>query len=459
MRAFSRNRRKLIKPYYVRGLKKTMTGISKVTLENAIDAHIPYLEITGKTAQNGIPTPEAPVSIENANDNGMSVALHGKNLATAEQVCEKFYKYKKQEFDGRECVSFTQETTEYFTLEGGFKPNTQYTLSFDANSTGSGTDHTMFILYEDIELNYARDTVGLSGAGKWRSIVKTTLAGHTVKGIGQKHLNSLRTIYVDINSLMLQEGAVTDPVYEPYFRETIEIPTSIDVNGTSVPLLFSEYDKLAVDKEVGKVKYIEGGYYKTLTGNEPMGYSSSRGYAWVIVPHRLTGNGYSSHYQGTSVMFLNGLSFGDSGIAFSEPVFSSTDALGTYLKEQNANGTPITVLAELEKPMEYDITKTELGQALLALSTHQGENHIDLSSGASFTISYYSEVEEDTVDLTIKYVTSSGMAVQPETIKSVRKGSKYQIIVPHIDGYTRVSTEACGVADEDATVELIYKEN
>ena len=461
MRAFSRNRRKLIKPHYVRGLKKTMTGTSKVTLENAIDAHIPYLEITGKTAQNGTPSPEAPVSIENANDNGMSVVLHGTNLATAYQIFADRNQYTELEFDGSECIRYQCDKATDKVIEGGFKENTQYTLSCEAYATvrtslGNDRAYLYVIYYTD----GTYDAVYLNTVNTWEYSKFTTKANKTVATISMRAWAYMKDIYVDVNTFQINEGTQVLP-YEPYFRETVEIPTSIDVNGTSVSLLFSEYDKLAVDKKAGKVKYIEGGYYKTLTGNEGMGYSSSRGYAWVIVPHRLTGNGYSSHHQGTSVMFLNGLSFGDSGIAFSKPVFLSTDGLGTYLREQNANGTPVTVLAELEKPMEYDITKTEIGQALLSLATRQGTNYLEIVGDlepSALNVTYYSESEQDQVNLTIKYMCGDREIKEPR-VQEIRKGSKYLIVSPHIDGYTRISSEVYGVADENVEIELIYEEN
>lgn len=376
------------------------------------------------------PTPEAPIPIENANDNGMSVALHGKNLATAEQVCEKFYKYKKQEFDGRECVSFTQEQTKYFALEGGFKPNTQYTLSFDVNTTGSGTGHIMFVLYEDIALNYARDSVGTTGDGGWKHIVKTTLAGHTVKGIGQKHLNSLRTIYIDVNSLMLQEGAITDPVYEPYFRETVEIPTEITstvdkpilnngvalADGKSVPLLFTEYDKLTVDRLNNKVIYTQGNYKRTYTGNESLyasTFSENNGYGrWYCDSANLpiTSTALCTHFKRTS--WIPDLSVKNVFVpaevtSTTKRIFFKTDGsmndtfandmtkFKEWLKTQHDAGTPVTVIAKRITPIEHDITNTDLGQSLLALATGKGTNYLEITSNlapSQTDLSYWRQI-------------------------------------------------------------------
>ena len=268
-------------------------------------------------------------------------------------------------------------------------------------------------------------------------------------------------VYIDINTFGVYEGAIADPIYEPYFRETVEIPTSIDVGGTSLPLTMSKYDKLIVDREDGKVTYLKGGYYKTLNGNESMGSSTTMGKVWVSVPYRLTGSGYCNQYEvPTDVAFLNGLSFGDTGIAFSMSKFSSTSALEAFLKEKYDSGTPVTVLAEMENSISHDITGTALGQELLALNTGKGTNYFEISSALDtpFRLTYYSEDLDDTIDLKILYLTSSGSEVQPERTQRARKGSKYLVIAPHIDGYTRVSSEVYGVADDNTTIELIYKE-
>ena len=469
MRRFDKNRRKLIKPQYTRGLIKSVSGVGSIELNDCVSAHIRSLEISGNTVQDGVPTPEAPIPIQNANDNGMNFVLHGKNLATAKQV---YNKTKTVQIEGRTCVQASGYSG--FVLPGGFKENTRYTVSFDVvlkenpNYTNTGSPFAFFVKYKNTTTNWNRDVVIVSSYnnGEFQRKTFTTLANKTIDYIGPYTNTDQFFVYVDINSFQFEEGTVATP-YEPYFREEITVPTSIDTNGKNVPLIMSQFDKLTMDKPNGIVKY-HSGVYRKLNGQEPMGQKTGIPGVYILFSDIgfsgvASGNGYCTHFKlGGGISIRNDLGFGanQSGIVLYSPEnFTTIDELRAYLKAQSDNGTPVEILAELTSPKEYDISNTEFGQALLSFSTRQGKNYAQISSGASFTISYYSEVEEDTVDLTIKYVTSSGMGVQPEMIKSVRKGSKYLIIAPHIDGYTRVSTEACGVADESTAVELIYKEN
>lgn len=334
MRAFSCNRRKLIKPHYVRGLKKTMTGTSKVTLENAIDAHIPYLEITGKTAQNGTPTPETPIPIENANDNGMLLKLN--------------------------------------------------------------------------------DTY-------------------------------------------------------------ITIPKSITLNGKNVPLLFSEYDKLTVDRVKNEVIYSQGSRTYIATGDEHMYIND-----WCL------GKGYGNYYMidiGSPAMSnvlvsthfkrgawteavtmktqKNTVSRGsDWHLGFKTDGTQTIEDFKAWLKAQYEVGTPVKVIAKRRDAVEHDITNTDLGQALLSLATRQGTNYLEIVGDlepSALNVTYYSESEQDQVNLTIKYMCGDREIKDPR-VQEIRKGSKYLIVAPHIDGYTRISSEVYGVADENTTIELIYKE-
>ena len=469
MRRFDKNRRKLIKPRYIRGLIKSASGTGNLVLEDCVDAHIRSLEISGNTIQDGEPTPNTPIAIQNANDNGMKVILHGKNLATAQQV---FNKTKLVEKEDRICV---QDSGYYkFVLPEGFKEKTQYTVSFDVitednpNYTNTGSPLAFYVKYvgKETSWNNNQHTIyaGLPSAG-FKRVTLTTVKNQTVESIGAWTNTDRYFVYVDINSFQFEEGTTATP-YEPYFREEIYIPTEVDVNGKSVPLLFSGYDKLTVDKRNGTAEY-HSGVYRKLNGQEPMGQKSGLPGVYILFSDigysgLSSGNGYCTHFKlGDGMSIRNDLGFGanQSGIVLYSPEnFTTIDELRAYLKAQSENGTPVEILAELTSPKEYDISKTELGQALLSLSTQAGKNYISFSSDVHFNLSYYSETEEDTVDLIIKYLCGDD-EIKDAKVQEIRKGSKYLIIAPHIDGYTRVSTEACGVADEDATVELIYKEN
>lgn len=464
MKYFENNRRGLTKHHYIRGTEKTVSGTSSVSIEDSAGVPLKRIEIVGKTVQNGVPSKELPVDIQSSNSNGASSILFSKNLATAKQICKGFGLYREENKDGRNCIYYTYNIGKENVIEGGFKENTQYTISFDwitgkdiYGGTGIFTP-LLRILYTDGTAT-ALNNNNISNV--WKNTTFTTTPGKTVSSIGTLSITNVQ-IWIDIDTFIIQEGEAISTEYEPYFWDEIPLPTSLEVNGEEIPLILSEYDRLVVDTSKNKVIYHNGGYYKDYYASSDMGSSTNPSKVWAKIPCELTGNGYCSHFDKNSFAFENNLGFGTSGISFPTSVFASTTALGEFLEEQTTNGTPLTILAEKQTPTEYDITSTELGQRLLALFVPKGANGtLELSSAVGITsldLSYYSETKEDTVKITIKYINEVGEEIATLKEHNVRKASKYLIIAPHIEGYTRVSTEVYGVADEDTTIELLYKE-
>lgn len=418
------------------------------------------------------------------------VIAHGKNLATAQQVCNSLSSYKTVEYDGRQCVSYLQNNGNYFVLEGGFKSATQYTISFDTTSVGTGNGAALYFLYDGITPTN-EDVIATSWGTTWKRIVKTSRAGKTLKGIGTITADYRRTVYIDINTFMLQEGAISDPVYEPYFREEIAIPTEIISttekpiisngitleNGAAVSLLMSEWDKLTVDRLNNKVIYTDGTYRKTFTGDEPFYISSVYDrivgrYFFTDVYDLVIDSGYCTHFKrvdwltnktATNVFCVANATTGKIQFAFKTDGDTSVSPVSfrQYLKSLYDNGTPVIVQAQRTIPIEHDITDTDFGQALLNLvvpRTQSGVLRVESALPASgLEVEYYSMEKEDKVTLEVLCVSEVGEELK-RTSHSVRKYSKYQVKAPEIDGYTPINESIFGVASEEAEIIFEYKE-
>lgn len=506
MRAFSRNRRKLIKPHYVRGLKKTMTGTSKVLLESSVKAHIPYIEVMGNTVQNGTPTPETPIPIENANDDGMSVILRGENLFNAQggrsyeiHISEfsfgnNFIKKKNTRTAGEDRIIFSNQypsgtyTLSFkskYSFEGWYSVRLMCTKTF----TGGTYNSVYKAYYKDIASNTDPDVTYSFTVNDTFEIgfgFNTTSAS----GYGTMELYDI--------TLTPTSQAVE---YKPYFEETIEIPTEITstvdkpiirdgvalADGKSVPIVLAKYvsarpqsypeilyDKITVDRVSSKVIYNSYTVKHSITGTEKSistggdaWYSSQKGhvmaYASILIGTEVkTPYGYCNqftleHYTGA----LKDNHFANSTvIIFKLPGTPSLDEYKTFFQQQYEKGTPVEIQLPRKKPIEYDISNTDLGQALLSLATRQGANYLEIVGDlepSALNVTYYSESEQDQVNLTIKYMCE-GREIKEPRVQEIRKGSKYLIVAPHINGYTRISSEVYGVADENTTIELIYKE-
>lgn len=158
-------------------------------------------------------TPYAPY-VEDVSS--VKVKALGKNLATAQQIHEGNTRYEVVEFDGRTCVKFVDNSSNSRAVIP-FKPNTQYTVSFDArvvkwqdiNNRIRSCLFTFF--YSDgTSNNFTKDR-----NEAWEHCTFTSTAGKTVVGVGNTSYDSVNFNYIDINSFQLEESA-TATEYEPY---------------------------------------------------------------------------------------------------------------------------------------------------------------------------------------------------------------------------------------------------
>jgi hypothetical protein len=181
----------------------------------------------------------------------------------------------------------------------------------------------------------------------------------------------------------------------------ITIPKSITLNGENVPLLFSEYDKLTVDRLNNKVVYSQGSFTYSYTGEET-------GTSKLAITSG-NGNNYRSYYGSLFNKLYNSIScysnigylshfkkgawkplsaYGTCAIRTTDIIFrtdgvQTLDEFKAFLKEQYDNGTPVTFIAQRQTPIEHDITNTDLGQSLLNLATQTQTNYFEVQGNSN----------------------------------------------------------------------------
>ena len=268
-----------------------------------------------------------------------------------------------------------------------------------------------------------------------------------------------------------------DASYEPYYGEELIIPTSVDVDGMSVPLLFSEYDKLTVDRVSNKVIYTEGSFTKTLTGNESWilnGFATSQGVCVYRInlaynkESMLKNQGYCNCFArrawGNPVPTAPNIFFisDDVVLQFELNGTETVDEFKSLLQEKYNSGNPVTLMLHRKTPKEHDVTNTEFGQALLKLCIERGlDGTLSVHSSPQISelkCSYYSQEKEDKVVLVIRYYNVTSDLLISEKTYNIRCGSRYRILSPHIDGYESIEKEVVGVADDNKTITINYKE-
>lgn len=189
-------------------------------------------ELTFENVQLELGTTATEYTPYVADVGGIEVSQLGKNLALAKDVYKGSFRYDVVEFEGRTAVMFIDSSE---TLWNGisFKPNTQYTVSFDArvaehNPVTTENSGLFCFTYSDGQRSWIiskRNT-------EWEHFTLTSKAGKTVVSIGIASYNYQNKNYIDCNSFQFEEGS-TATAYEPYNRTTYQSTADGTVEGVA----------------------------------------------------------------------------------------------------------------------------------------------------------------------------------------------------------------------------------
>lgn len=147
----------------------------------------------------------------------------GKNLwdVKNDSVIKGFAGYSIVENDGRTCIKFNSSYLELQKkiLFGCFKPLTQYTLRYEVKEVTDTHNFRFRIFHTDGTYNAAAPyaTTAFSSASL------TSTSGKTVSYISIDFSGGTSEVYLDVNSVQLEEGTVATP-YEPYTESTAYTP-------------------------------------------------------------------------------------------------------------------------------------------------------------------------------------------------------------------------------------------
>lgn len=352
------------------------------------------------TAQT--PTPETPVPIHNANDNGMSLELRGKNLFNQDDMTTKSG-FTKAEYNGFNCIKITPPSPDAQVFDiPKINPNgNRVTLSYEFAHPSTAGDFAVYLVYEDGSTLQMKAYIGT---------VKTDFVSETVTKVATKNIIGLRFDFFNVwnyrpyyfKDIMLNIGEETP--YEPYFTPTaIAIPPSVTVGSSTIPLRFARVedkaDYIEVNRLDGTVKYVRNiAYLKLPHADKTYTYISMKG---VSFPERTTeqvmtrAKGICTHTDKVgnyvSTQAKNALWLGvNTTVVYWVGIldtlgFTTVEEFNTWLDEQEAQSTPVELIYRLKTPVTTDITSTDLGQALLNLanSTQNATNIITITSTPS----------------------------------------------------------------------------
>lgn len=443
--------------------------------------------------------PAYPQEIVNANNEGMRITLHGDNFLNKQEFSLEGLR-NETAFSNHASIVFP-----YTKLNLILKPNTKYRFSCEIEGVTGMPDGATFKVGQGfLIMNSAQTTVWGTRTSRILNngeIFEQKFAFTTPSNFyEQKYEIRVYTGYYSLDgskvaSCIFRNVQITKDTgaylhYQPYFNQEISIPPSVEVDGATVDLnmasisitsttniTYTKTDYLTVDRLSNKVLYHQNIGKKTLNSSNMLWhiYTSGKG---IILFFSRTDIGAAKNYNPivtNKYLGYTGVHIAskhDYGITTDSVWWSGAwkcaitihdirfDNLEDFLADLDQN--PLEIEYGLAEEITHDITSTELGQALLRLCVERGldgtlrvESELGISS---ISCDYYSQESEDKVVLTVSYQNEAGEALMDDKTHNVRRGSKYQIVSPQIDGYEPTEKDAFGVADGDLTIILKYKE-
>ena len=368
------------------------------------------MAIDGNTMQNGTPTTDTPIPIQNAGDNGLECVLRGKNLLNVDKFVELVKKYHVYAYettvDGRKCIAFMNNQMhgrDFTSCCSAFKEKTRYIFSFIGRISTTNTENAQQTLscgFKGVTSAQQTGNRVLSPlSDEWKRAYSINNANTTVTDIYISYGSSAMWL-IDLDSIYLYEyEGDTDPEYEPYFNTTIQIPTTVNVGEVDIPLRFGrigEYiDKLNIDNN--SVIYTKRIEKLVLTGEEIITALDSSAFGnnsySVYDPSGYSYNGIDINCNCTHFTYYDG-NFDKpnsfvigSEIGIFNTSFSTVEDFKAFLQMQYIDNTPVTFVYPLLDDIkdtvyqfEHDLTDTDLGKELLSFteSTQNQTNIIEI---------------------------------------------------------------------------------
>lgn len=387
---------------------KTSTGgtnieLYDIQLEKASTATEYEQYVGGKVSPNAF----YPQPMVNAGNNGMTLTVKSKNLG-----------YIKDR-------TLTFNNKHYQDMATGFEllPSTTYTLSFDydfisinhTNLLGYGIGRGATFYISDITY-LAKFPNFTKGRASYTFTTPASLGTYTKLFLRMPRSDAGGlTGEIKVSNFMITYDAnLTE--YEPYFEPTtIEIPSSITVGSSTIPLRMAKVEKadnivvkdgnviynrniayLRVPHATKTYTYSTGYYYGVEFGNiAEQTLSRAKGISThtTHVGDNPGNNIYDSFWVGvnTTIVYWIGIlhTLGFNKLATKE---EQVAAFNAWLDEQEAQGTPVELIYQRKTPETKDITNTDLGRQLLALAASKGTNYLEITGDASLGVSYWRQV-------------------------------------------------------------------
>lgn len=208
-------------------LINTVSGES-IDIDDSANATIRNIKITGKSIQDGTPTLEEPIEIQNCSGS-ISLKAENKNLAWngwAEDFVGRINNNNLANIttkDGKKCLKFDRTAghdnidTKYL-FKINWKENTQYTISCKLFTEGTNALACITIVYTDgtiLDRRYNRII------DNWTDFSLISEQNKTIKYLEVLYLAGFN--YIDLDTFMVEESSIPT-TYIPHEEQNITFP-------------------------------------------------------------------------------------------------------------------------------------------------------------------------------------------------------------------------------------------
>ena len=364
------------------------------------------LKLLGQSTQNGTPTPEDPLPLENAGASGaVSVRITGRNLYDyTKSLLAKRVNISNGNLDD---IANEQTASDFIPV----KPSTAYTLNF---SYLSGAAYGM-AFYDGSKsfLSGIKQSAGESNS-------TTPFGFNTPEKCAYLRFTTSPGA-LEIEKVMLWEGDSVIP-FEPYTLQTITVATPDDLRGIPVSTGGNYTDEkgqqwICDEIDIGRGVYIQRVFPHRITTPESAYLANYREDAQnVQITHKFTEKACSQHCMSPWFKFSTagvdgGYSvgcyiYGASTVSMSIPKTVLQGYGGTAGDSASyktafiawahalANaGTPLEFWYALATPMETPLTEDH-ADAFAALGTHKPYTAISNDGGAGITVGYVTDPKQ-----------------------------------------------------------------
>lgn len=393
--------------------KSVYTGTTSVTVASNSDTiKLNKIILSGNTIQDGTPSYNTPIPIQNSNDNGTVVTLQGKNLFDWSAV--KSTQIVIEE-NGRKIIMpiRTESNSNGYTGTGAtfrqlfprLKAGDTATLSFNSNA--------------EIKKIYISTVVVMWASGQTMTVTEDML-DCAVAFYGNYYAHG-QTEQVIISDFQMELGT-TATAYEPYFNKTVQIPSSVALpGGTSLEMRLAKIgntaDSLAVSRSQNKVIYNQNIGLLTFTGTENILLQSVNDYGfanfYVLLTSDISQGGLCNYFKSQSGSIANikseGFLLTSGTLYFRTNKYTIVEDFKTFLSGLYEGGNPLQFEYALKSPVEYDLSDTELGKSLLSLLSVNYTQTVIAKSDSTIPISeiYVDSIHQYESYKTIQYVHES----------------------------------------------------